>query len=155
MKKPLKIVIMLIFVMTLMITGCQSDVMVEEETESVPEIELEVEAEEIQEPVLVVMTSFFPYYDMATHLGGSTVEVFQMVPDGADPHSFEPTPRDLIQLESSDIFLYNGVGFESWVEGVLSMLSGSDALVLSAEDFVTLLQVTVEDDHDHSHDHDQ
>lgn len=154
MKKPLKIVIMLIFVMTLMITGCQSDVMVEEETESVPEIELEVEAEEIQEPVLVVMASFFPYYDMATHLGGSTVEVFQMVPDGADPHSFEPTPRDLIQLESSDIFLYNGVGFESWVEGVLSMLNGSDALVLSAEDFVTLLQVTVEDDHDHSHDHD-
>lgn len=97
------------------------------------------------------MTSFFPYYDMAAQVGGNTVEVFQMVPDGADPHSFEPTPRDLIRLESSDLFLYNGVEFESWIEGVLSMLSGSETLVLKAEDFVPLLQVAVEDDHDHDH----
>lgn len=52
MKKQIKIIMMVIFVMTLMITGCQSDVMVEEEAPSVPEIEQEVEAEEIQEPVL-------------------------------------------------------------------------------------------------------
>lgn len=154
MKKQIWFVIVMVFVMTLMITGCQSEVVVDEEADPITEIEVEVETEEIPEPVLVVMTSFFPYYDVATHIGGSTVEVYQMVPDGADPHSFEPTPGDLIQLESSDLFIYNGVGFESWVEGALSMLSGSDALVLKAEDFVTLLQVTVEDDHDHGHDQD-
>ncbi len=140
--------VVLLVITILMVSGCQSDVMDEEETESGTNTEGELETDE---PRLVITTSFFPYFDMVTQIGGEAVEVYQMVPDGADPHSYEPNPRDLIQLEASDLFIYNGVGFENWIEGAVSLLSGTDTLVMKAEDYVTLLTVSSEDDHEDLH----
>ncbi len=149
------LLLMVLIVMVVM-TGCQSDVTVEEEagTETEAITEGELERDESDDPGLVVTTSFFPYYDMVKQLGGEGVEVYQMVPDGADPHSYEPTPRDLIQLEASNLFIYNGVGFENWIEGAISLLSGTDTLVMKAEDYVTLLPMLADDDHEETHDED-
>ena len=45
-----------------------------------------------------------------------------MVPAGTEPHDWEPSTKDLIELEKSDVFIYNGAGMEQWVDDVLESL---------------------------------
>jgi manganese/iron transport system substrate-binding protein len=45
-----------------------------------------------------------------------------LIPIGLDPHSFEPTPQDISLINSSDVFLTNGAGFEAWLNPILSNL---------------------------------
>lgn len=68
------------------------------------------------ENTLSVFVSFFPLADIASRVGGQYVIVRNMLPSGAEPHDFEPTPRDLIDLGKADLFLYNGAHFEPWVD---------------------------------------
>ncbi len=105
--------------------------------------------EEIPDPIKVI-ASFYPYYDFAKVIGGDRVSVKQMVPDGADPHSYEPSPRDLVELEKTDVFIYNGLDMEPWIDGVLNMLENTDALIINASE---LVEVREYHDHDHDHDH--
>ncbi|MEK7568486.1 MAG: zinc ABC transporter substrate-binding protein [Patescibacteria group bacterium] len=62
-----------------------------------------------------VVASFYPLAHIATVVGGEFVLVRDLVPSGTEPHDFEPSPRILAELGRSDLFLYNGAGFEPWV----------------------------------------
>lgn len=68
-----------------------------------------------QNEKLTVMTSFYPLAYLAQAIGGDMVSVTNMTPAGMEPHDFEPSPRHLISMGKSDLFLYNGAGFEPWV----------------------------------------
>lgn len=161
MKKYKTIVLWLLFiVMVVLGSGCQTVVEPEGEMPTGPQQE-ELAGEEngeaetanqVVEPTLVVTTSFFPYYDLVRQLGGSLVQVHQLVPAGADPHSYEPTPRDLIQLQSSHLFLFNGVDFENWGEAAVTLLEGTETVVIRAGDLVELLKVSDHPGHA-GHDH--
>ena len=61
-------------------------------------------------------------YDFAKKIGGDKVEVINLVPAGTEPHDWEPSTKDLIEMEKSDIFIYNGAGMEQWVDDVLESL---------------------------------
>ncbi len=63
-----------------------------------------------------VTVSFYPLAYIASEVGGLRVSVRDLLPPGGEPHSIEPSPRDFALLGESDIFLYNGAGFEPWVE---------------------------------------
>ena len=151
MKKGKIRAILALILMLMMVAGCGQDPASVDEQEDVPEVEQMVEAE----PALSVVASFYPYYDVMSKIGGERVLVFQMIPDGADPHSFEPSPRDLIQLEEAQVFLFNGLEMEHWLERVLSLLEGSETVLVKAGDLVEILPYTEHehghDDHDHDH----
>ncbi len=63
-----------------------------------------------------VTASFYPLAYIASEVGGLRVSVKDLLPPGGEPHSVEPSPRDFALLSESDLFLYNGAGFEPWVE---------------------------------------
>jgi zinc transport system substrate-binding protein len=71
---------------------------------------------------LQVYASFFPLYDLTRKIGGDRVEVYNLTPAGTEPHEWEPTPRDLINLHKADLFVYNGEGLEHWVTRILPTL---------------------------------
>ncbi|SMP62984.1 metal ABC transporter substrate-binding protein [Anoxynatronum buryatiense] len=158
--------LLLVVVMLTAAAGCSSQELgptevspAEPENGSDTPVTDEVTEEELAEPAIFVTASFFPYADLARQIGGSLVEIHQLVPDGADPHSFEPSPRDLIKLESSQIFIYNGLDMEPWLEGALALLENQEARLLQAADMVSLLSYGEkdhdhDDKHDHEHDHD-
>jgi zinc transport system substrate-binding protein len=56
--------------------------------------------------------------------------VKNLVPAGAEPHDFEPSPADIRAIEEAHVFVYNGAGMESWVERVLSVVKNRDRLVV-------------------------
>jgi ABC-type Zn uptake system ZnuABC Zn-binding protein ZnuA len=64
--------------------------------------------------------------DIAQHVAGGYLVVESLVPYGIDPHSLELTPQDVVRIVESDVVIYNGSGFESWLEEVLTKASSAE-----------------------------
>lgn len=65
-----------------------------------------------------VVASFYPIYDFVQKIGGDRVEVSSIIPLGVEPHDWEPTIQQRLNAESSDMIVYNGAGFEKWIEEI-------------------------------------
>lgn len=50
--------------------------------------------------------------DVVAQVGGEQIELVGLMPPGADPHSFEPTPQDLIALNEAHLIMINGLNLE-------------------------------------------
>ncbi|ERP39362.1 metal ABC transporter substrate-binding protein [Chitinivibrio alkaliphilus] len=105
---------------------------------------------------LTVQTTLFPLYDFARNIGGERVQVNLLLPPGVSPHSYEPSPRDMVAIDQADLLLYLGRSLDPWVERLLSEQRQEKALAVSTN--LSLLDTRSDHshgDHDHSHgDHD-
>jgi len=140
-KSKFKVLIAIILTLGLILTGCSS-----KSTDS----DAADKQEELPVEKIKVYASFYPLYDFATKVGGDLVEVNVVVPPATEPHSFEPTPKTLADIEKADIFIYNGLEFEPWVDGVLELLAGKDITIINASEGIELIKLE-EDHHDHDH----
>jgi zinc transport system substrate-binding protein len=82
------------------------------------------------QPKLKVVASFYIPYEFTKNIGGERVEVKNLVPAGAEPHDFEPSPADIRAIEEARVFVYSGAGMESWVERVLSAVKNREKLIV-------------------------
>lgn len=62
---------------------------------------------------VVVTTTVFA--DLVRNVGGDHVNVFSLVPNGGDVHTFDPKPADAIALASANIVFINGLGLDDWL----------------------------------------
>jgi ABC-type Zn uptake system ZnuABC Zn-binding protein ZnuA len=60
----------------------------------------------------VVATSVAPLASIARNVLGDDVEVVQLIPDGTDSHTYEPSPRNARDLERADVVFLNGLHLE-------------------------------------------
>ena len=97
------------------------------------------EAEEQENSRPLVVTTLFPAYDFARELCGGRCELVLLVPPGAETHSYEPTPQDLMRLEGCDLLICNGGESEAWLETLLDGAAG-DYAVLKMLDCVEALE---------------
>ena len=63
---------------------------------------------------LRITATAFPLYDFARNIAGDKAHVTMLLPPGSDKHSYEPTPRDIITIKESDLFLYVGGISDDW-----------------------------------------
>lgn len=77
-----------------------------------------------------VVTSFYIPFDFTKNVGGDRVKITNLVSVGAEPHDYEPTPKDIQTIESAQVFIYNGAGFESWVPRTLASVKNKDKLIV-------------------------
>ncbi|WP_059104866.1 metal ABC transporter solute-binding protein, Zn/Mn family [Shouchella shacheensis] len=103
-------------------------------------------AETESEATASIITTTFVLEDFIQTIGGENVEVTNLVPSGGDAHSFEPTAQQMIEIAEADAFVYNGAGFEGFVESVLNSLQGEGILTLEATTGISLRQGN-EDEH--------
>lgn len=66
---------------------------------------------------LVATTSIIA--DVVGNVAGERAIVSVLFPPGTDPHSFEPTPQDLVEISEADLFFINGLGLEFTLERVI------------------------------------
>jgi len=59
-----------------------------------------------------VVTSIEPLTFFVQEIGGDAVSVSSMVPPGANPHSYEPTPGQMVVLGDAALFVMAGSGVE-------------------------------------------
>ena len=55
-----------------------------------------------------VVATIFPLYDFAREITGENAEVKMLLKPGAEVHSYEPTPQDMIAIQNCDVLLYIG-----------------------------------------------
>lgn len=82
-----------------------------------------------------VVTTLPLFADFAREIGGNRVEVTSLLPSGADPHTFEPSLRDVERVTEADIAFANGFDLEpALIEIIEPNLPGGAALVLLGEE---------------------
>lgn len=90
---------------------------------------------------ITVVTSIDVYADLVGEIAGETAEVQPMVDSTAvDPHSYEATPQDRLAVDSADVIVANGGGYDAF----LTQLAGS----AGKQDQVYQL---IEGENEHSH----
>lgn len=81
-------------------------------------------------------------------------EVVVLIPDGQDPHDFEPSPRDVELINNADLVVANGLNLEEGLDDALTNARDSGVPVFYVAEHVTLLDVVDVNDHSgHGHDH--
>ena len=79
---------------------------------------------------------------IAEFIGGDMVEVTSIVDQPTiDPHSYEPSARDLLSVQDAEMVLVNGGGYDSFMDSLVDQAEGTRIIVRAVED---------EDDHEHS-----
>lgn len=77
-----------------------------------------------------VVAAFYPLAYAAEQIGGSSVDVTNLTPPGAEPHDIELTPQQVGRIQSADVVLYLSHGFQPAVEQAVGGAGGTrlDAL---------------------------
>jgi len=87
-----------------------------------------------------VYTSTFATAATAREIGGDQVSVKMIVPPGADPHSYEPTSKQLTEIAKGDLFLLTGTTLEPYSKKIQESLKGTDVRFIETSKDVTLLE---------------
>jgi ABC-type Zn uptake system ZnuABC Zn-binding protein ZnuA len=74
---------------------------------------------------------------MAQNVAGDRFTVETLIPVGADPHVYEPSPQDAARLESSTVLIVNGAGYEAWLEKTMQNLGGNRLVVIASQGLKT------------------
>lgn len=83
-----------------------------------------------------VIATLFPQYDFTKAVAGDKADVRLLMPPGTESHSYDPTPKDIVDIQSADVFIYTSVAMEPWVEELLKKI-GPETLVVDATKGVT------------------
>ena len=79
---------------------------------------------------LKVTVSINPLKEFAEAIGKDKIDVSVMVPEGMEPHDFEPKSKDLVELNKSSVFVYNGFGMEEWLDKVEETIEDKNKIQL-------------------------
>ncbi|SMQ86784.1 zinc transport system substrate-binding protein [Bacillus sp. OV166] len=136
----MKRLLVLLIIFLLMVSGCSNTASTKSEKTS-------EESKKLQ-----IVTTFYPMYYFTKEVAGSSANVELLIPNGAEPHDWEPTAKDLIKIQNADVFIYNSQYFELWTEKVLKSINDSNLKVVEAASGIKLMDaLESEDDEEHGH----
>ena len=101
---------------------------------------------------ITILTSFYPYHEFTKNVAGDFANVKQFMPSGVEAHDWEPRAQEIQSLKDADVFVYNGLGMESYIENIIESGEFDNVVFLKASEGVELLKF--EDDHDDHAKHD-
>ena len=83
-----------------------------------------------------VVTTIFPYYDFVREIADDKVDIKLLLSPGNEPHTYEPSPSDIVAIENCDLFIYNGGESDQWVNNILKTLDNKSLKALRMMVFV-------------------
>ena len=99
-----------------------------------------------------IVATMFPQYDFAREIAGDHANVELLLDFGADSHSYEPTPADIIKISKADLFIYTGNEMELWAA---KLLESTDIKKSIESGSLTVLDLSAHTDllpmHEHGH----
>jgi zinc transport system substrate-binding protein len=145
MKKITMVLITLLIMGVVLTAGC-----VDEQSSSD-----DVSDSSSDDSTIIVGVSIVPQQEFVEKIAGDNVEVVVMVPPGASPHSYEPTPSQLTALSNAKMYAMVGSGItvEDTMIDKLADLN-SDMLIVDCSEGITLTEMAAhshdeEEEHDH------
>jgi len=67
--------------------------------------------------------------DVVRQVGGQEIELSVLLPLDSDPHSYDPSPRDLAAVSDADLLFVNGLGLEAFLQPLLENVGGEVVVV--------------------------
>ncbi|MGO4886654.1 metal ABC transporter solute-binding protein, Zn/Mn family [Anaerobacillus sp. MEB173] len=131
-----------------LLTSCSTNQTVEK-VESKEETELSAEVLVIEEP-LQIYTSIYALEDFIQKIGGDAVNVTNIIPAGADAHTYDPTIKTLTRIADADAFIYSGGGMEGFVERLIESMAEENVFMVEASEGIEFVEGS---QHQHSHSH--
>ncbi len=105
---------------------------------------------------LLVVVSILPLAEFAEQVGGDHVTVSTMIPKGADPHTFDPAPSQMVQLEKASLYVEVGAGLEfeiAYMDKIIAM--NKDMYIVDSSKGLDLLEASEHHHHHHDGDDDE
>lgn len=116
--------------------------------------------EKFEQKKYSVVSTSFPGYDFARAVTKNTnISTKMLVKPGAETHTYEPTPQDIIDIKNADMFVYVGGDSDTWVKKILKDVDTKKTHVVKLVDLVSTVEEEIvegmedEDEHEHDHDH--
>ncbi len=134
-----KVIILLSMLMLLLVVSCSNET---------------VSVEDNNKKTIVVTT--FYQYDFVKNILGENINSYNLIllnESGTDLHSYSPTAKDIITINNSDLFIYNGGVSEFWVNDVIKSLENDNLKIVNVMDNVDTKAVEIiegmeEDEHE-------
>jgi len=105
-------------------------------------------------PVIAVTYSVIG--DIVSQLVGDNATVNVVIPDGQDPHDFQPSAKDIETINNAALVVSNGLEFEEGLEEVLENIAKSGGNIFMVGEHITVRKIEDGDDHgDDHHDDDK
>lgn len=108
-----------------------------------------------------IICTLFPQYDWLKNItqGSDAVEVSLLIANGADPHSYQPTAQDIMNISNCDLIVFVGGDSDTWVQKAIDRSNNESlkSVALTELDGMTLQNISAsshthdEDGHEHEH----
>ncbi|GHV19959.1 high-affinity zinc uptake system binding-protein ZnuA [Spirochaetia bacterium] len=98
---------------------------------------------------ITVTATIFPPYDFVRAVAGGSqasadkIHLSMLLPPAQESHSFEPTPKDIITIQNSDIFIYAGGESDTWVNRILESMDTRNMTIIALMDTVDVVEEEV------------
>ena len=86
-----------------------------------------------------VVATIFPQYDFSRQIAKDNADISMLLPLGADSHSYEPSPKDILKIQNADLFIYTGGESDNWIEKILNTIDTSDMTIINLVDICNTL----------------
>ncbi|WP_316507108.1 metal ABC transporter solute-binding protein, Zn/Mn family [Nitrosopumilus sp.] len=94
----------------------------------------------LQESKIRVLASFYPYYEFTRNVAGNSATVEQYMPSGIEAHDWEPRAQEIQSLKNADVFVYNGLGMEPYVDNIINSGEFDNVLFVKASEDIELVK---------------
>lgn len=100
------------------------------------------------EPVIVAV-SVLPQAEFVEKVGGDKVKTVVIIPPGADPHTYEPSPKEIENISKASMYVTVGIDMpfeEVWIDRFESINSGT--LIVNSSNGIKLRELAAHDHHE-------
>jgi zinc transport system substrate-binding protein len=101
-----------------------------------------------------VIVTVPPQADFVAQVGGERVSVTVMVPPGASPHTYEPTPGQMTRVSEADMYAKVGSGVEfelAWMDRIIEQ--NRDMVIVDCSEGVELIEMASAHEEEEGHSH--
>jgi len=108
-----------------------------------------------QDGKINVTVTIFPPYDFVRYIAKDKVNLTMLLPPGSESHSFEPSPRDIITIQNSDIFIYGGGESDKWIDRILQSMDTGNMKILAMMNAVETVEEEIVEGMEEDNDDDE
>lgn len=125
MKKSFKYFLVLIFAISVILSGCSKNDSKNKEQNN--------------KDKKVIYTTFFPVYDLTKLIVKDKMEVKTIIKGNEEPHNFELKAQNMKEISNADLIIYNGANMENFIDA-LKKSTNNDDKFLDLSKGLTLLE---------------
>lgn len=142
--KIVSVLILLVVGLSLFVSGCADSDGAQVNDSTAQKIETTAAGEPI-----TVAVSILPQAEFVEKVGGDRVKTVVVIPPGADPHTYESSPKEVEEISKASMFVTIGIGmpFEDvWIDRLKTINSGT--LIVNSSEGMEIKKLAGHHHHD-------